>query len=88
VRTSLSFFSYLFIYFVELCDLAESNTRPKANDIRKWLRSVDSLTNILHHYGDDDTLQALWDQRKTLGDVLGALGLDEKGRDKMRAWDF
>jgi hypothetical protein len=80
--TSINFF------FAELCRIAESNTRPKADDVRKWLRSVDSLTNILRRYGDDDSLQVLRDQRKTLGDVLGALGLDEKGRDKMRPWDF
>jgi hypothetical protein len=80
--------STILIFCPELSQLAESSTRPKANDVRKWLRNVDSLTNILRRYGDSESLQALRDQRKTLGDVLGALRLDEKGRDKMRSWDF
>jgi hypothetical protein len=49
----------ILIFCPELSQLVELSTCPKANDIRKWLRNVDSLTNILHCYGDSESLQAL-----------------------------
>lgn len=52
--------------------------------MRKWLRHVESLTKILKRYGDKDSLRQLSELRKKLGDMLGAVGLNEKGRDKMR----
>lgn len=88
VRDFLFIFLFLqLIYsFPALNNLAKSGTRPKVDNIRKWLQLVDSLTKILTRYRDKDSLQQLQNQQKTLGDVLGALGLDEKGRDKTHAW--
>lgn len=42
------------------------------------------MTRILRRYRDQDSLKQLEEQRRRLGDILAGLGLDEKGRDKMR----
>jgi chorismate-pyruvate lyase len=64
--------------------LAESDRRPNTEQVRSWLRNVDALTKILNRYRDKESLQQLTQQRQTLGDLLDALGLDGKGRDKTR----
>src|SRR5262245_35169945 len=68
-----------------LVEMAETGVRPSVQDIRAWTRRVNSLTRILNRYADKDSLQQLSEQRQKLGDALDALGLDQKGRDKMRA---
>jgi hypothetical protein len=52
--------------------------------MRQWLTGVDRLTKILRRYKDKEAIDQLKAQRKRLGDLLAGLGLDEKGRDKMR----
>lgn len=67
-----------------LTTTTESRTRPLREDVRRWTNGVNKLTKILQRYGDKDSLQQLSEQRERLGDMLSAMGLDDKGRDKMR----
>jgi hypothetical protein len=71
-----------------LTTTAESRSRPLREDVRCWTNGVNKLTKILLRYCDKDSLQQLSEQRERLGDMLGAMGLDDKGRDKMRTSIF
>ena len=69
----------------EIVQLAENGTRPKTHTIRTWLSKVEAFTKLLKRYGDRTSVDLLEEKRRTLGDMLDALGLDSKGRDKQRA---
>jgi hypothetical protein len=62
---------------------AETPARAK---IRQWLNKSDALIAILKRYGDDASVKELAQQQVTLGDMLAAMGLDAKGRDKIRSF--
>jgi len=64
--------------------LAEQDSRPSTESVRNWLKNVDALTKLLKRYGDKESIQLLSEQREKLGDMLDAMGLDSKGRNKLR----
>jgi hypothetical protein len=66
--------------------LAQHNTRPKVQDIRNWLRKSEQLAKLLSRYNDNVSLAQITKQQETVRDILSAMGLDEKGKDKIREW--
>ena len=61
-----------------------NSKRPSSTTILQWFKSVEALHTILLRYGDDESVTELEERRRTLGDMLDAMGLDGNGRDKMR----
>jgi hypothetical protein len=58
--------------------------RPSAANIRKYLAKSEALVSTLVLYGDTESAQELEDEKGKLGDMLTAMGLDCKGREKQR----
>ena len=50
--------------------------------MRKFVEKMDSLNKLLMKYNDTESLANLEKQKEQLGDMLAAMNLDEKGRDK------
>ena len=65
--------------------LAEQDSRPSTESVRNWLKNVDVLTKLLKRDGDKESIQLLSDQRQKLRDMFDAMGVDSKGRNKLRA---
>jgi len=66
---------------------ADEVTAPR---MRKFVEKMDSLNKLLMKYNDAESIAHLEKQKEKLGDMLAAMNLDEKGRDKnsMSHFDF
>ena len=66
---------------------ADEVTAPR---MRKFMEKMDSLNKLLMKYNDAESIAHLEKQKEKLGDMLAAMNLDEKGRDKnsMSHFDF
>jgi len=48
----------------------------------KFIEKLGRLNKVLLKYNDEESLEVLALQKEQLGDMLAAMHLDEKGRDK------
>lgn len=71
-------------YYLVIVKAAEQNTRPSQAQIRTWLKEFEALTRILKIFWDKDSVATLEFQRQKVGDIMDALGMDARGRDKTR----
>jgi hypothetical protein len=69
---------------VFLAAISENTESPTKVTIRKWLNKSEALLSILIRYGDESSMAELNKRKEKLNDILDAMGLDGKGRDKMR----
>lgn len=65
-------------------EAAARNKRPPQAQIRSWLKDFEGLARILKQFWDKDSDATLELQCQKIGDIMGALGMDAKGRDKTR----
>jgi len=56
--------------------------------MRKYVEKMNSLNKLLLKYNDEASLKALAVQKEKVGDMLAAMHLDEKGRDKNSKYRF
>lgn len=52
--------------------------------MKKYVQILEKLNPLLSKYNDVESLRQLDDSKERLSDILDALGLDAKGRDKTR----
>lgn len=83
VITLMLMFYFIFHLVIEEAS-AEPNKYPSQAQMRSWLSNSEALSKILKRFWDKDSVATLDLQRQKLGDIMDALGMDAKGRDKTR----
>ena len=68
-----------------MADITEAQDGSIAVEVmKKYIQILEKLNPLLTKYNDADSIKQLEDSKERLNDILDALGLDAKGRDKTR----